>query len=170
MLPEPDLEHDGVASPQCFVTTHWSVVLVAGQEASAGAEVALEQLCRAYWWPLYAFVRHRGYAAHDVQDLTQEFFARLLEKNYLSAVDPRKGRFRSFLLAALEHFLAKEWRRTHAQKRGGKFTFVSTDAETAEHQYLQVPASNLSPEQLFEQQWAMTHAVRHRHFPQGSAG
>jgi len=102
------------------------------------------------------FVRRQGYSPHDAQDLTQSFFARLLEKNYLSAVDPRKGKFRSFLLATLEHFLANEWRRAHAQKRGGRFTFVSIDAESAEQQYLQVPASNLSPGQLFEQQWAMT--------------
>jgi RNA polymerase sigma-70 factor (ECF subfamily) len=105
---------------------------------------------------LYVFVRRQGYSPHDAQDLTQSFFARLLEKNYLSAVDPRKGKFRSFLLATLEHFLANEWRRAHAQKRGGRFTFVSIDAESAEQQYLQVPASNLSPGQLFEQQWAMT--------------
>ena len=148
--PEPDSD----TSPRVFVTTHWSIVLAAKQEASAEADAALERLCRAYWWPLYAFVRRRGYEAHDAQDLTQEFFARLLAKVFLRSVDRSKGKFRSFLLAALEHFLAKEWRRTNAQKRGGQFTFVSTDAESAEHQYLQVPATNLSAEQLFEQQWA----------------
>jgi RNA polymerase sigma-70 factor (ECF subfamily) len=139
-----------------FTTTHWSVVLSAGRDNSAPASDALGKLCRTYWWPLYAFVRRQGHSPHDAQDLTQEFFARLLEKDYLGAVDRSKGKFRSFLLAALEHFLANEWRNTHAQKRGGKFTFVSTDAETAEGQYLQVPAVNLSPQQLFEQQWAMT--------------
>jgi RNA polymerase sigma-70 factor (ECF subfamily) len=132
------------------------VVLSAGRDSSAQASDALAKLCRAYWWPLYVFVRRQGYSPHDAQDLTQAFFARLLEKNYLRAVDPRKGKFRSFLLAALEHFLANEWRGAHAQKRGGQFTFVSTDAESAEQQYIQVPASNLSPEQLFEQQWAVT--------------
>src|SRR6266550_3753205 len=117
-----------------FTTTHWSVVLAAGKGESKEADRALETLCRTYWWPLYAFVRRRGYAAHDAQDLTQEFFARLLEKNYLSAVDRNKGKFRSFLLASLEHFLANEWRNAHAQKRGGEFAFVSTDAESAEQQ------------------------------------
>jgi RNA polymerase sigma factor (sigma-70 family) len=139
-----------------FSTTHWSVVLSAKQQTSAEADAALERLCRTYWWPLYAFVRRRGYETHDAQDLTQEFFARLLSKDFLRAVDRSKGKFRSFLLGALEHFLAKEWRRANAQKRGGKFTFISTDAESAEQQYLQVPAANLSPEQLFDQQWATT--------------
>jgi RNA polymerase sigma-70 factor (ECF subfamily) len=131
-------------------------VLAAGQGATEAADAALERLCRAYWWPLYAFVRRRGYEPHDAQDLTQEFFARLLAKDFLRAVDRSKGKFRSFLLAALEHFLAKEWRRAHAQKRGGKFTFVSIDDDSAERPYLQVPASRLSPEQVFEQQWATT--------------
>jgi len=141
------------ALAQYFATTHWSVVLAAGQPASDGADVALERLCRTYWWPLYAFVRRRGYGAHDAQDLTQEFFARLLSKDFLRAVDRSKGKFRSFLLAALEHFLAKEWRRANAQKRGGKFEFVAIDDNSAEQPYLQVAASNLSPEQLFDQQW-----------------
>ena len=149
-------QSEGDTGAREFTTTHWSVVLSAGRDSSAQASDALAKLCRTYWWPLYAFVRRQGHSPHDAQDLTQEFFARLLEKDYLGAVDRSKGKFRSFLLAALEHFLAKEWRRAHAQKRGGQFTFVSTDAETAEGQYLQVPASNLSPEQLFEQQWAMT--------------
>ena len=156
MSPEYDAERSSDTTPRWFVTTHWSVVLSAKQEGSTEADAALERLCRTYWWPLYAFVRRRGYEVHDAQDLTQEFFARLLAKDFLRAVDRSKGKFRSFLLAALEHFLAKEWRHAHAQKRGGKFTFVSTDAGLAEQQYLQVPASNLSAQQLFEQQWAMT--------------
>src|SRR5258706_12088633 len=150
---------DGYEIPgagQVFATTHWTVVLASREGASAESDAALEKLCRAYWWPLYAFVRRRGYAAHDAQDLTQEFFARLLEKDFLRAVDRSKGKFRSFLLAALEHFLAKEWRRSQTQKRGGTFTFVSINDDSAEQPYLQVPASNLSPEQLFEQQWAVT--------------
>ena len=155
MSPTSGPEPDGDSSPRIFVTTHWSVVLSAKLEPSVEADAALERLCRTYWWPLYAFVRRRGYEAHDAQDLTQEFFARLLAKDFLRAVDRSKGKFRSFLLAAMEHFLAKEWRRTNAQKRGGRFTFVSSDAESAEQQYLQVPASNHSPEQFFEQQWAM---------------
>ena len=117
---------------------------------------ALENLCRTYWWPLYAFVRRRGYEAHDAQDLTQEFFARLLAKDFLRAVDRSKGKFRSFLLAAMEHFLAKEWRRANAQKRGGEFTFVSINDETAEQPYLQISSPDKSPEKIFEQQWATT--------------
>ena len=117
--------------------------MTAGQGTSANAETALETLCRTYWWPLYAFVRRRGYEAHDAQDLTQAFFARLLEKDSLRAVDRSKGKFRSFLLAALEHFLAKDWRRAHAQKRGGQFAFVSLDDGSAETQYLQVPSDSV---------------------------
>ena len=147
-------ENPAARPQQYFATTHWSVVLSARQDESRDADAALEQLCHTYRVPLYAFVRRRGYPVHDAEDLTQEFFTRLLAKDFLRAVDRSKGKFRSFLLAALEHFLANEWRRANTQKRGGQFTFVSTDAESAEQQYLQVPASNLSPAQLFEQQWA----------------
>src|ERR1041385_1984297 len=108
---------DSSAGAGQFTNTHWSVVLLAGQSPSPVASEALEKLCRTYWYPLYTYVRRNGYAPHDAQDLTQEFFARLLGRNYLDAVDPRKGKFRSFLLAALKHFLAKDWRRAHAQKR-----------------------------------------------------
>ena len=143
-------------SARTFATTHWSVVLAAGQGATLEADDALERLCRTYWWPLYAFVRRRGHAPHDAEDLTQEFFARLVAKDFLHAVDRSKGKFRSFLLAALEHFLANEWRRAHTQKRGGQFTFISIDPASAEERYLQVPAPTLTPERLFEQQWART--------------
>lgn len=141
-------------SGEWFSTTHWTTVLAAKDAASPRASEALEKLCRAYWWPLYAFVRRRGFDSPDAQDLTQEFFTRLLEKNWLNSVDRAKGKFRSFLLAALEHFLANEWRRSQAQKRGGGLTFMSLDEEGAEQQYHQVATSSLSPEQLFEQQWA----------------
>lgn len=150
-----------VANAQ-FTTTHWSVVLAAGQTETSESATALEALCRSYWYPLYAYVRRRGHEPADAQDLTQEFFARLLSKEYLRAVDRRKGKFRSFLLAALEHFLANEWRRSKAQRRGGQFRFISLDEASAEDQYRQVPVSNQSPEQFFEQQWAITlleHAV-----------
>jgi DNA-directed RNA polymerase specialized sigma24 family protein len=156
MSPDGGLEREGDTSPRSFVTTHWSVVLAAREGASTETDAALERLCRAYRWPLYAFVRRRGYEAHDAQDLTQEFFARLLAKDFLRTVDRSKGKFRSFLLAALEHFLAKEWRRSQTQKRGGKFTFVSLDDGSAETQFLQVPSADLPPEKLFEQQWALT--------------
>ena len=145
-----------IASAVRFVTTHWSVVLAAKDGSAAQAEAALERLCRTYWWPLYAFVRRRGCGAHDAQDLTQEFFARLLAKDFFRTVDRSKGTFRSFLLASMENLMTKEWRRANAQKRGGEFIFISTDAEFAEQQYLQLQATGLSPEQLFDREWATT--------------
>src|SRR5690242_19917178 len=139
-----------------FTSTHWSVVLAAGQDTSSEKSQALERLCRTYWYPLYAFVHRRGYPPDEAQDLTQSFFLRLLDKQYLKAVDRTKGRFRSFLLAALQHFLANEWRNAHAQKRGGKATFLSVDADGAEVKYLQVPSTEFSPEKVFEREWATT--------------
>src|SRR5271169_340592 len=102
-----------------FALTRWSVVLAAGSNDSTHARDALERLCRAYWFPIYAFVRRQGHSPHDAQDLTQEFFARLLAKHYLADADREKGRFRSFLLASVKHFLANEWDKARAQKRGG---------------------------------------------------
>jgi RNA polymerase sigma-70 factor (ECF subfamily) len=154
MASESNLEPGKSLSPQNFVTTHWSVVLTA-QRNPAGADAALEQLCRLYWWPLYAFVRRRGHGVHDAQDLTQEFFTRLLSKDFLGAVDRTKGKFRSFLLASMEHFLAKEWRRINAQKRGGGCTFISIDDAT-ESYYQQLPVTHSTPEQIYDQQWAIT--------------
>lgn len=139
-----------------FATTRWTVVLNAQQADSTLAHDALEKLCHAYWYPLYAFVRRQGHDAHDAQDLTQEFFARLLEKNYLEDVDRAKGRFRSFLLAALKHFLANEWDRRRAQKRGGAKTHVPIDNQSAETRYGLEPAHDQSPEKLFERRWALT--------------
>ena len=137
-----------------FTTTHWSVVLSSAQGDSPQAAVALEQLCRTYWYPLYAFVRRQGHNPHDAEDLLQAFFARFLEKNYLNAVDRSKGRFRSFLLAALKHFLADEWDKAQASKRGGQVQFVSLDREAAESRYWEEPVSGLTPESLYEQRWA----------------
>jgi RNA polymerase sigma-70 factor (ECF subfamily) len=139
-----------------FNTTHWSVVVNAAEDSSPNGQAALETLCRTYWYPLYAFIRRRGCQPAEAQDLTQAFFARLLEKGYLRGVDRRKGKFRSFLLAALEHFLANEWRNARAQKRGGGVVVISLDDTSAEQQYERLPASDLSPEKLFEQQWATT--------------
>lgn len=139
-----------------FVTTHWSVVLSAQDRDSAKSDAALESLCRTYWYPLYAFTRRQGYAAHDAQDLTQEFFARLLKKQYLKSAEPEKGRFRTFLLMALKRFLANEWDRRHAQKRGGFATVVSIDYELAESRFAAEPAHGLQPDVLFDRQWAMT--------------
>jgi RNA polymerase sigma factor (sigma-70 family) len=147
-----DAEH---AVPAQFTTTHWSVVLAAREGDSKQAEEALAKLCAGYWYPLYAFIRRRGFSPHDAEDLTQEFFYRLLDRNYLSAVDYRKGRFRTFLLTALEHFLANEWRRVRARKRGGHVTIVSVEQQAAEHRYALEPASWLSPEKIYEQNCAL---------------
>lgn len=150
----PDASNEALRSAMQFTTTHWSVVLAARDESSTHADSALAELCRIYWYPLYAFIRRRGHDATDAQDLTQEFFCRLLEKRYLNAVDRSKGRFRSFLLAAVEHFLANEWRRTQTQKRGGRATMLSMD-DAAERRYLAEPHTDLSPEKIYEQRWAL---------------
>jgi len=138
-----------------FATTHWSVVLAARQTTSARADEALAELCKTYWYPLYACVRRKGHDAHEAQDLTQEFFARLLEKNFLRAVDRERGRFRSFLLTALNHFLNNHWDRTHRVKRGGEYSFVSWDEANAEQRYRQEPADLLTAEKIFERRWAL---------------
>ena len=139
-----------------FTTTHWSVVLAAGDVASPQATEALEKLCRTYWYPLYAYVRRKGYSADDAQDLTQEFFARLLARNYLSVADRNKGKFRSFLLGSLEHFLAREWTKAHAQKRGGGQPSFSLDELDAENRYLLEPTHELTAEKIFDRRWATT--------------
>jgi len=139
-----------------FATTHWSVVVEAGQNNSAEAFEAMTQLCRTYWYPLYAYVRRKGYPAPDAQDLTQEFFARLLARNYVTAADRQKGKFRSFLLGTFEHFLAKEWRRAHAEKRGGGRAAFSLDEIDAENRYLLEPAHDLTPAKIFDRRWATT--------------
>ena len=120
------------------------------------ARAALGELCAAYWYPLYAFVRRSGQAAHEAEDLTQEFFARLMVKDALGAVDRSKGKFRAFLLAAMKHFLAKQWHREQAQKRGGGVEIVPLEFETAEARYQLEPADTLTPELLYERRWALT--------------
>jgi len=139
-----------------FVTTHWSVVLAARDPASPKSRDALAALCEAYWYPLYAFVRRQGHDAPDAQDLTQEFFARLLEKHYLADVARDKGRFRSFLLASLKHFLANEWDKARAQKRGGGHSFIRLDDASAESRYKLEPRDEASADKLFERRWALT--------------
>jgi RNA polymerase sigma-70 factor (ECF subfamily) len=139
-----------------FVTTHWSLVISAGGNDTARARNALEKLCRSYWFPIYAFVRRQGHGPHDAQDLTQEFFARLLEKKQLAGVDPAKGRFRSFLLASLKHFLANEWDKAKAQKRGGGQILIPIDVATAETSCGFEPADHLTAERIFERRWALT--------------
>jgi RNA polymerase sigma-70 factor (ECF subfamily) len=139
-----------------FATTHWSVVLNAQEADSPQAAQALEQLCRTYWYPLYAYVRRQGRSPEDAQDLTQAFFARLLAGSSLGSVDRRKGRFRSFLLAAMNHFLAEEWHRAHRQKRGGGQTILSLDEATAEERYRLEPAEAMTAETIYERRWALT--------------
>ena len=139
-----------------FATTHWSVVLKAVQGESQHAAQALERLCLTYWYPLYAYVRRKGYDAHDAQDLTQEFFARLLARNYLNVADRNKGKFRSFLLGSLEHFLAREWTKARAQKRGGGQAIFSINEMDPESRYIIEPAHGLTPEKIFDRRWATT--------------
>ena len=138
-----------------FATTHWTAVLAAGRGDSRQAEVALEELCHTYWYPLYAYVRRQGHSHADAQDLTQGFFARLLEKNYLEAVNSDKGKFRAFLLVALKRFLANEWDRANRQKRGGGVMPLSLDWQDAESRYQINPADNLSPDKLYDRAWAL---------------
>ena len=139
-----------------FATTHWSVVLQAGACDTTLARDALAQLCEAYWYLLYAFARRRGYASHDAQDLTQEFFARLLAGHWLAQADRERGRFRSFLLGAFKHFLANEWHKARTLKRGGDVSIVSLDATFAEARYAREPATDTTAETTFDRQWALT--------------
>jgi RNA polymerase sigma-70 factor (ECF subfamily) len=153
----PDAEESS-QEPQhsAFVTTHWSVVSAAGQADSSLARAAMEKLCGAYWYPLYVFARRQGAKPHDAEDLVQSFFAQLIEKKLVAAADQAKGRFRSFLLIALKRFMANEWHKSRAQKRGGVHAPVALDALTAEERYAIEPADRLTAEQLFERRWALT--------------
>ena len=146
----PDVGDSRAAAGREFLTTHWSMVLLAGSEGSSHAAEALQQLCRAYWYPLYAYIRRSGSAAHDAQDLTQEFFALLLKRSDLAGVRREKGKFRSFLLASLKHFLANERKRANRLKRGGGQTILSIDPVSAEHRYVSEPSHDLTPDKLFE--------------------
>lgn len=151
-MPEPLLTNNGTP---WFASTQWGTVLSARGENDSAAGAALEQLCRAYWHPLYAYVRRRGHSPQDAEDLTQTFFHRLLDRNYLTQVDPRKGRFRSFLLVAMNHFLANQWDRAAAVKRGGRVTFVPLDAATTEERYAAETTARSSPERDFDRRWAL---------------
>jgi len=142
--------------PREFTTTHWSLVAAAkSDEASrTRARIALESLCRAYWYPLYAFVRYRGYSSEDAQDLTQPFFVRIIETGGFASADPEQGRFRSYLLGAMKHFLTNEWHRARTQKRGGNVTFLDLDALDPEARYTLEPAQSADPEAGFDRDWA----------------
>lgn len=135
--------------------THWSVVLEAGRGSSPNAAEALERLCRRYWRPVYAYIRHRGFSPEEAEDLTQSFFLQWLEKNPLDGLDPAKGRFRSFLLVSLKNFLTNEFRREHRQKRGCGRPALPLDTELAEVVFRAAPDSNLTPEKVFDRRWAL---------------
>jgi len=169
---EPPL---GVSRAREFRTTQWSVVLAAREGSPTQAAAALEQLCRSYWYPLYAYLRRDGKNPHDAQDLTQGFLASVIEKRDLDAATPEGGRFRSFLLGTLKHYLADERRKANAQKRGGGRPVLSIDAEEAESRYRIEPVDEETPETHFERQWArlvlerVMDRLRKRHAERGRA-
>jgi RNA polymerase sigma-70 factor (ECF subfamily) len=138
-----------------FATTHWTVVLAAGRRSTPQSDHALEELCRTYWFPLYAYVRRRGYAKADAEDLVQAFFARFLARNYLEGLSAERGRFRAFLLASLKHFLANEWDKSQRQKRGGGATILSLDWQTADTQFQIAATGEPSPDKAFDREWAL---------------
>jgi RNA polymerase sigma factor (sigma-70 family) len=139
-----------------FQSTHWSEVIAAGRgRSSPEAQRALASLCEIYWYPLYAYARRRVPNVHEAQDLTQAFFAELLEKNYVGSATPERGRFRSFLLTAFKHFLSRQWEKGRAQKRGGGRVPISLDFETADSSLHMDPAAGLTPEQCYDQQWVI---------------
>jgi RNA polymerase sigma factor (sigma-70 family) len=139
-----------------FNTTRWSLVVAAAKSPSPQARAALEELCGSYWYSVYVFVRRRGKQADDARDLTQEFFARLLEKDYLESADRERGRFRTFLLTAVSHFLSNEQERACAQKRGGGQPIFSLDFERGEERYQHEPADHWTAEKIFDRRWALT--------------
>ncbi len=145
-----------LAHPQGFASTRWSLVLAAGRGDAPDAEAALAALCQIYWYPLYAYVRRSGYPADEAGDLTQEFFARLLEKHYLRAADSERGRFRSFLLTALKRFLSKERHHARSQKRGGGRRVLSLDFEQGESRFRLEPVTDVTAEIFYERRWALT--------------
>jgi RNA polymerase sigma-70 factor (ECF subfamily) len=151
-MPSPFPGHGG----GLFFTTRWSMVLSAKDEAAPDFDEALSTLCQTYWYPLYAFVRGQGHGPEDAQDLTQEFFARLLDKEWLKSAAREKGRFRTFLCVVMKHFLANEWDRSGALKRGGRATHVALDEVAAEQRYRHEPVDTMSPDRIYERRWAMT--------------
>jgi RNA polymerase sigma-70 factor (ECF subfamily) len=151
-------EHSTPASTapgDIFATTHWTVVLAAGKRSTPQSARALEELCRTYWFPLYAYVRRRGHTKEDAEDLTQAFFARFLKKNYLTGLSTERGRFRAFLLASLKHFLINEWDKARRQKRGGGVTLLSLGWQTADTQFQIAATNEPSPDKAFDREWAV---------------
>ncbi len=149
-------QHRGRTRDGRFMTTRWSVVRAAGDSAAPEHQKALSALCETYWFPLYAYLRRRGHDANEAADFTQAFFAQMLDKHYLRQVRPAPGKFRSFLLTALKHFVANEYKRARAKKRGGGRSILSLDHDEAESRYALEPATDISPERLFEKSWALT--------------
>src|ERR1017187_4544294 len=156
MSPAKDTEVSTSTQRNWFTTTHWSLVLNARDPSSPLATEALEKLCRTYWYPLYVYVRRQGEDDESAKDLTQGFFVRLLEKNYLAQVQREKGKFRSFLLASLKHFVADERDKARAQKRGGGQVIISLDDTTWEDRYRLEPVEAMDAEKLYERRWALT--------------
>src|SRR5438477_3202975 len=154
-LPLPNMQAEPAKAGN-FSTTHWSVVLAAGQDSKPTRQAAVERLCCTYWYPLYAYVRRLGYDVEDAEDLTQGFFVRLLEKDCLAQVDRQKGRFRSFLLVCLRHFVADQRDCARAVKRGGRCTFVPMETQSAEDRYRLEPIDEMNAEKIFERRWALT--------------
>ncbi len=154
-MAQPDSNAAPRPGGHTFATTRWSVVLAAGQSDDSQRTAALQKLCQAYWYPLYGYIRWRGHGPEDAQDLTQEFFLKLIEKNWLANVAPEGARFRSFLLTMLKGFLANAHDRAQAAKRGGGKTLVPLDSERAEDRLAQEPATQETPESLFERRWAL---------------
>lgn len=138
-----------------FATTRWSLIAAVGEASSVESRDALASLCEAYWYPLYAYVRRKGHQVAEAQDLTQAFFAELLAKERLQLADRERGRFRSFLLASLNNFIANHWRQANAQKRGGGNTVLSIDVDSGEARYLREPSHELTAERIFERRWAI---------------
>jgi RNA polymerase sigma-70 factor (ECF subfamily) len=149
-------QHDIKPTCERFVTTHWSQVVLAANYHSPDSAQALEKLCRAYWPPLYCYLRRGGRSPHEAEDLTQGFFAQLFERNSLAAASADRGRFRNFLLTALKNFVVNEWRSQHTQKKGGQFQILSLDAQTNEGLYVAEPGDHLTPEVLYDKHWALT--------------
>jgi RNA polymerase sigma-70 factor (ECF subfamily) len=152
----PESNDEAKASPHAFTETRWSKVMLAGQGDSELSREALEILCTRYWFPIYSFIRRRGSGSHDAEDLTQQFFAHMLEKNALANADRNKGRFRNFLVGALVHFLSNKVRKEKAQKRGGGQSPITVDLSTGEERYLQEPDPSLTPEECYDRMWATT--------------
>lgn len=154
-LSSPSSESDQSPRSDVFVTTRWTVVLSAGRKSSPQSDQALAELCRTYWYPLYAYVRRQGRTKEDAEDLVQAFFARFLERNYLKGLAAERGRFRAFLLASLKHFLANEWDKANRQKRGGGVEHLSLDWQGADEHFHLDPADTASPDRLFDREWAL---------------